>query len=197
MLETEIQRGSLNEIWVDVPRYEYALQVSSFGRVKSKQRPSTFPDGRSPPQGLGGVILKPSIDRAGYCLVRTTYNANRVYGRIHRWVAKAFLPNPDNYPQVNHIDGDKTNNNVNNLEWCNNSHNQIHAHELGLRSHLVGENACHYTGPVTVYKDNLVIDILKGSNDMKSKGYQPSLVYKCLTGSQKTHRGCTFKKEII
>ena len=52
---------------------------------------------------------------------------------IHRLVALAFIPNPSNYDQVNHIDCDKLNNNVNNLEWCNNSMNQLHAYKNGLQ----------------------------------------------------------------
>jgi len=52
---------------------------------------------------------------------------------IHRLVAMAFIPNPNNYPQVNHKDGDKSNNNVSNLEWCNNQQNSIYARDNGLK----------------------------------------------------------------
>lgn len=60
---------------------------------------------------------------------------------IHRLIAETFIPNPNNYSEINHIDGDKTNNCIKNLEWCSRSYNQIHAIKNGLRTTLKGENA--------------------------------------------------------
>lgn len=71
-------------------------------------------------------------DQDGYRTVRLCSNGKFTYPRVHRLVASAFIPNPDNKLEVNHIDGDKSNNNVNNLEWCTKSENMRHAYKTGL-----------------------------------------------------------------
>ncbi len=76
--------------------------------------------------------LKPKIRKDKYKSVSLSNEGKRKGFYVHRIVASAFLPNPLNFPVVNHIDGDKGNNNVENLEWCTNSHNTIHAYETDL-----------------------------------------------------------------
>lgn len=68
----------------------------------------------------------------GYMKVHTTVNNKQVTRYVHRLVAECFIPNPNNLPQVNHKDGIKTNNNVDNLEWCTSAENHRHAREIGL-----------------------------------------------------------------
>jgi len=80
--------------------------------------------------------LKPYCTSKGYMQIDLWCNNKRNTATIHRLVASAFIPNPHDYPQVNHKDGNKQNNNVYNLEWCNQSQNQIHACEIGLVTHL-------------------------------------------------------------
>jgi hypothetical protein len=75
-------------------------------------------------------VLTPCANKKGYLKI----NLNKKSFFIHRLVAKAFIPNPENKPFVNHIDGNKANNNVNNLEWVTNSENMIHAYKNGLRN---------------------------------------------------------------
>ena len=78
-------------------------------------------------------VLKPQVRGKGYLYVGLLKDGKQVRVSVHRLVAETFIPNPENKPEVNHIDGDKTNNCVSNLEWVTTSENAIHAFETGLR----------------------------------------------------------------
>lgn len=103
------------EIWKDVEGYEGLYQISSKGRVKSLGNGSS---GNSKEK-----ILKGLNDKYGYLQVNLYKEGKQKTFKVHRLVAKAFLDNPYNLPQVNHKDEDKTNNCVDNLEWCNCEYN--------------------------------------------------------------------------
>lgn len=107
----------MNEIWKDTYIYGQQYQISNYGRVRNK---------------FSGHILTPQIDNKGYLRVRMSFHDKKATAKVHRLVAMAFIPNPENKPQVNHIDTDKKNNCVDNLEWVTNGENQIHAFETGL-----------------------------------------------------------------
>lgn len=91
--------------------------------------------------------LKGSLDSKGYSVVDLGQKRRSI--KVHRLVALAFIPNPENKPQVNHIDGVKTNNHIDNLEWCTNGENQIHAFKMGLQdpSKWSGENNSKWDKP--------------------------------------------------
>lgn len=105
--------GFENEVWRDIEGYP-GYQVSNRGRVKSFKR---YNNGR---------MLYPCIGSKGYPFVRLYYSNGIKTVDVHRLVAYAFIPNQNGYPEVNHIDGDKTNNCVENLEWCTKSQNCKH-----------------------------------------------------------------------
>lgn len=112
-----------NEIWKPIIGYEGYYEVSNLGRVRRIKR------GRGTQVGR---LLKGWLDYDGYWGVLLTKNNKSMCYSIHRLVAKAFLPNPENKTQVNHIDGDKQNNSVTNLEWCTPKENIQHAWRTGL-----------------------------------------------------------------
>lgn len=101
------------EEWRDIEGYEGLYQVSNLGRVKSLK--SQY--------GYRKIILKPRKNKYGYFHLQLHNKGNIKDCTIHRLVAQAFIPNPNNYPQINHKDENKLNNNVSNLEWCTAKYN--------------------------------------------------------------------------
>lgn len=106
------------EEWKDIAGYELYYQISNIGQVKRKDT---------------GKILKNNI-RNGYEYVTLCVNRQRKKFYVHRLVAIAFIPNPKSYEQVNHKDGNKSNNKVDNLEWCTQKENLMHAFRTGLNT---------------------------------------------------------------
>lgn len=103
-----------NEEWKDIPGYDGRYQVSNLGNFVSITKRS------------GRKLLKGSFDKKGYIKISLYKNGSRKIVPAHRLVAMAFIPNLDNKPQVNHLDGVRTRNCVSNLEWCTNAENQWH-----------------------------------------------------------------------
>jgi hypothetical protein len=110
------------EIWKDIQGYEGIYQISNLGRIKSLHRDYT-----------NGRILNPAKNNRGYLRLGLSGNGKVRYDSVHRLVAETFIPNPKNLPEVNHIDGNKLNNRVENLEWVTKGENQAHAYKTGLR----------------------------------------------------------------
>lgn len=116
-------KTNIVEEWKDIPNY-YGYQISNYGRVKSLGNKSNH---------KGAILLRQS-NVTGYKCVNLYQNNKGTMVKVHRLVAQSFLLNPDNLPEVNHIDGDKTNNMVVNLEWCTSKENVNHARKIGLIS---------------------------------------------------------------
>ena len=99
------------EQWKEIPGYNGLYQVSSWGKVRNAET---------------GVVITPYKNEKGYLKIVLYDHGKRKKYRINRLVAQAFVPNPYDYPQVNHKDGNKENNSYTNLEWLTNEMNQEH-----------------------------------------------------------------------
>ena len=156
----------MDEIWKDKKYYEGLYQVSNCGRIKSfkwnKEK-----------------ILQPLIQSNGYYYVGLVKNNKRINYKIHRLVAEAFLPNPNNYKEVNHKDENKTNNIVSNLEWCDRKYNQ----NFGTRNEKVSKKVYQYT------LDGEFVREWKSTAECGRNGFRQSSVSKCCLGKQKSHKG--------
>lgn len=116
----------MKEEWRDVKGYEGFYKVSNIGRVLSLKRKTT-----------NEHIMKQHINHDGYWEVNLCMNNKAKTCRVHRLVAEAFIPNPMNFPIINHKDENKLNNNYNNLEWCtvkhNTRYNNMHIRRMAYR----------------------------------------------------------------
>jgi len=106
----------MKEEWRDIPQYEGLYQVSNQGQIRSIDR-IVRRNGETT-KNLRGFILLPLYQKSGYMFVFLSKNGKAKRMAIHRAVALAFIPNPENKPEVNHINEDKTDNRVENLEWA-------------------------------------------------------------------------------
>lgn len=120
------------EIWKDIEMLKGTHQISNKGRVRRFAYKRLFKGTES---FHTGGLCKLTIDAHGYITLGYRLENGKCRSKkVHRLVAEYFIPNPENKPQVNHIDGNKQNNDITNLEWCTNSENQLHAYKLGLNT---------------------------------------------------------------
>lgn len=115
------------EIWKDINGYEGYYQISNYGNVRSLDRYINYTDGRI--KFFKGKRMKSHSSSFGYLCVKLSKDGTAYHTFLHRLIAEAFIPNPENLPVINHKDENPTNNSIDNLEWCtyeyNNSYNNL------------------------------------------------------------------------
>ena len=142
-----------NQNWYPIKNFEDRYLINKNGQVKSLK----------PFRGSNPIILKGSCPK-GYLLVTLQDVSKKIkkVRSIHRLLAETFIPNPNNYPVINHKDGNKLNNSLDNLEWCTVSHNNLHAYKNGLNKAVNGEK--HYRH---ILKEGDIADIRNSSKTNK------------------------------
>ena len=127
-----------DEIWKPISGYEGVYEVSNLGRVRSCDRIVVCNDGRK--YKRKGKVLRQSYDANKYYKVALCKNGKQKNFSVHRLVAQAFIPNPENKLTVNHKNGDKLDNRVENLEWATREENMQHAYDNGLKKSIKGSS---------------------------------------------------------
>ena len=164
-----------NEVWKDIDEYEGLYQVSNLGRVKSLKR-------------CNDKIMSLRRDKDGYILVNLWKNHERKTFKVHRLVSQTFITNPQNLPQVNHKDEDKTNNRVENLEWCDSKYNNNYGTHIQRSAEKQSKPVLQLT------KDGEFIREWKSASDVeRNLGYSQGNITKCCLGKYKSAYGYVWK----
>lgn len=174
-MEQQVQAGGIKEIaWKEVKGYEGLYLVSEHGEVYSY---------------FSKKILKHSV-RDGYHGICLCNNGKYYRPGVHRLVALNFIPNPNNLPVINHIDGDKSNNHYSNLEWCTVLHNNIHAYITGLKVLPKGVNDKRSVPIIQMdLSGNFIREWAGAREAQRLGGFRQSNIWHCLKGNQHKSQG--------
>ena len=174
--------GKMKEIWKDIEGYEGLYQVSNLGNIKSFPRRGT--------QARNEKVLKPTEAPNKYLCVFLYKNGEDKKMLVHRLVAQAFLDNERALPQVNHINGIKSDNRVVNLEWCTAKENERHAFDTGLHKVMSGEEHFASKKIIQYSKDKTFIKEWVCARQIeKELGISHSNISNCCQHKRKTAGG--------
>ena len=170
------------EIWKDIEGFEGKYQISNMGRVKSLERI----DNNNHP--VKEKIMKSVKDSGGYLQVKLYKDGKYKSYLIHRLVASAFIPNPNNFFEVNHIDENKTDNRVDNLEWCDSKYNMNYGTRTKRASASCRKTILQFT------KDGKLVRKWDSATQVERElGFHNSGICMCCKGKQKTCGGYRWK----
>ena len=183
----------MEEIWKDIEGYEGLYQVSNLGRVKTLRR--TFLNGRTTQE----KILKLQLDRYGYKIVELSKSGKSKKFKVHRLVAIAFIPNDNDYKEINHINEIKSDNRVTNLEWCTRWYNvhygkNANGTNYGKRGRRKSNS---YKALLQYTMDMELVNTWESLRQATETGlYTESGIRHSITGRQKHHKGYIWKYDM-
>ena len=184
----------MEEIWKPIEGYEGLYEVSNFGRVKrlAGEVSRTNRWGSTSIVKTKDRIRKLKANSAnGYVYVTLSKNGKIEIKRVHRLVAVAFIPNTENKPHVNHIDGDKTNNHVENLEWVTAKENMIHSRDVLRNDHAKGCHITHLKNRKPIIRDDGVL--YQSVKEILESGEATKTIYGHLKGRRKRYKGHVYR----
>ena len=181
---------NLNEQWKDIKGFEGCYQISSLGRIKSLERQDS--KGRLRKER---ILSQNKKDDKGYHTANLYKDGKNQYKRVHILVAEAFIPNPNNKPEVNHIDGNKSNNSVSNLEWNTTKENCEHRQRMGLGDTKSANNARKIKVESYDLKTGKTIKQYECAADAAREfGVKNDAISSVVRGDKKSFRGLGFRK---
>ena len=173
----------MKEVWVDICGYDGFYQVSNIGNV----RRTRYCDAASASHHTPMRNMKSHVSSLGYHRIKLTINGVSKLHFIHRLVAGSFIPNPNGLPCVNHMDGNKSNNCVSNLEWCSHAENNAHANALGLRV-LKNKKGSRPVSQFTI-DGSLVASFPSANESSRKTGFASSHIQDCCNGKSRSWKG--------
>ena len=168
---------TVSEIWQDIAGYEGLYMISDKGNVYSVERKDSM--GRE----CGGRTLTPKTNPDGYPRIALNKNGTTKQYLIHRLVAQAFIPNPNNYLEINHKDEDKSNNNVENLEWCTRKYNI----NFGTGIERATQKQSKKVKAINVKTGEVLT--FNSAKEAENKGYSRQIVNRACGGVYKNTKG--------
>lgn len=168
-----MKKLSDDEEWKPIKGYEGYYAASTLGRICSIDRIIV---GKTKTYVIKGKILKPKLSKKGYLEVSLTKDKKLKSFRVHRIIAETFIPNPNNYPIINHINENKVDNNVDNLEWCTNKYNTTFYYKTRIVVY-------QYKGTSLLKKWNSLTEAAESVQGTKDG------IYHCCKGDLKTYKG--------